>query len=435
MFFRRLAVVAGVAGLLAAAPATGQDLICCQLLVPFNGKWIGASRTCSESLAKASKEQLAQACKALEKSGAMCEEAKPYCSYCDQAKLDGLRGRMRGLAEAGRAHQTSENESRLKRYAARDELWGKGEGLKFEGGSISAFGEASLHSLILATGGGGGTGKAYTQVRSKFSEVKGWAETGWNLGSDPGSVEKWGELGEKLIGMQADAVLSNRSEEALRGAREHFQKTGNYAGAQNVYRQKWGNYGALKNFKGSVDKFTGALGTLQSLYETGDKLANDLQDWIDAARDQNAAVRDGEKVVAEMARVQAQIDALQAACSGKPAAALSTPEAAGAGATKPPAAGVDGQRLKQAREALAALQAFQRQLKRADARLGAQLIAPFSPWFAGRWREAEPRALLVELVKSSRQGVAQFDKTLAELESRVAQVRARLLAIPPDRGQ
>jgi len=89
--------------------------------------------------------------------------------------------------------------------------------------------------------------------------------------------------------------------------------------------------------------------------------------------------------------------------------------------------------LKQAREALSALQAFQRSLRAADGRLGAQLVAPFSPWFAGRWREAEPRALLVELVKGSRQGIAQFDKTLADLETRVVPLRARLLAIPPDR--
>lgn len=435
MFFRRLAVGVALAGLLAAAPAAGQDIICCKLLVPMKGDWIGAKRECNKSLAEATKEQLAQACKALEKLGEVCKEAQPHCPLCDEAKLKGLRGRMGGLGEADRAHQKSENESRLKRYAARDELWGKGEGLKFEGGSISAFGEASLHSLMLATGGGGRTGKAYSQVRGKFNEVKGWAETGWNLGSDPGSVEKWGALGENLLGMQADAVLSNRSEEALRGAREHFQKTGNSAGAQNVYRQKWGNYGGLKNFKGNVEKFTGALGTLQSLYETGDKLANDLQDWIDASRDQAVAERDREKLQAEMDRVQKQIDALAAACGEKPAAALPDPDAASAGATKPPAAHEDALRLKQAREALAGLQAFQRVLQRADGRLGAQIIAPFSPWFAGRWREAEPRELLVELVKGSRQGIAQFDKTLGDLEARVAQVRARLLAIPPDRGQ
>lgn len=438
MSLRVLAACAGMAGVLAAAPAAGQDVICCKLLVPFHGNWIGAKRQCAAMLEQATEEQRKQACEALEKANSVCDEVMPYCVVCDQAKLDGLRGRMRGLAEAGRAHQKSENESREKRYAARDKLWGKGEGLKFEGGSISAFGEATLDSLILATGGGGSVGKAYGQVRKKYGEVKDWAETGWNLGSDPGSVENWGALGEKLLGIQADAVLSGRSEEALRGAREHFQKTGNYAGAQNVYRQKWGGYGALKDFKDAgekVEKFAGALGKLQSLYETGDKLANDLQDWIDASRDQNAAERDREKLDAEIARVQKQIDALLAACGQKPAAALpDVLDSASAGASKADKQ-EQARRLQSARQALAALGVFQRTLRRADERLGAQIVAPFSPWFAGRWREAEPRALLVELVKASRQGLEQFDRTLGDLESRGAQARERLLAIPPDRGQ
>jgi hypothetical protein len=56
-------------------------------------------------------------------------------------------------------------------------------------------------------------------------------------------------------------------------------------------------------------------------------------------------------------------------------------------------------------------------LRALDSRVGALVIEPFSPWLAGTWRDAEPRALLVELVKASRGDLRQFDVLLGKLES------------------
>lgn len=419
MFFRLLAV--GAAGLLAAAPATGQDLLCCGMMIPFKGSWIGMSPQCSRELAKASEEQVAQACQVLNKLDEVCEDAKAWCAICDQALLDRLRGRMGGLNEARAAHQKSAYDSQQKRNGARDRLWGKGEGLKFEGGSISAFGQASLDSLVLASGGGGRTGKAYSDVRKKYRDARDWAEKAWTLGSDPGAVENWGALGEKLLGEQADATFEKRSAEAVRAATEHLQKTGSLAGAQGVYRQTWGGYGRLQNFQKTADKLTGALDKLRKLYETGDKAANDLQDWIDAYRDNEGAKRDMDKVQSEVDRTQAEIDRIMAACAASGASGGASAEAG-------------AQRLQRAQQALAALRAFQKALGEADARLGAQVLAPFSPWLTGTWRAADPR-LLAALAKAARPDLERFDRTLADLEKRAALARSRLLAIPPDLGK
>ena len=153
MLFR--VVVACVAMLSLATPAAAQHVICCSLLVDVKGDWIGALRDCAAGLAKAPPDVLKKACEGL----ANCEAAADYCpAPCDQSKIDGLKGRMKGLAAAAEAHRKGARDAEHKRHEARDKLWGKGEGLKFEGGSIADFGKAGLDSLLLATGGGGGVG-------------------------------------------------------------------------------------------------------------------------------------------------------------------------------------------------------------------------------------------------------------------------------------
>jgi hypothetical protein len=245
-----------------AGPARAQHVICCMLLIDVKGNWIGASRDCAGGLAMAPPDVLKKACEQL----AGCEAAADVCPVpCDQAKIDGLKGRMKGLAAAAEAHRKGGDDAERKRHEARDKLWGKGEGLKFEGGSIADFGKAGLDSLLLATGGGGGVGKAYSEVMSKYKDVKDWTQRGWTLGSNPTDLEAWTDFGGDLLEMHAEDILRRRSTEALRAAREHFNKTGNYVAAQNVYRQKWGNYGALKDFKGASEKFTKFTGALDKL--------------------------------------------------------------------------------------------------------------------------------------------------------------------------
>jgi hypothetical protein len=406
-------------------------------------------------LAKASPEVLAQACKSL----VGCEAAADYCTICDQERIDRLKGRMSGLNEASKAHQKGWREAQAKRGDARDRLWGKGEGLKFEGGSIADFGKAGLDSVLLASGGGGGVGKAYSSVTGNYRKVRDWTEKGWALGSDPGNVETWTGFGKDMLEMQADDIFRRRSTEALRSAREHFNKTGNYVGAQNVYREKWGNYGRLKDFKGKADSFADALNKLKNLYDKTDKVANDLQDWIDAYRDDKAAEREKNKIDDEMARIQKELDRLNAACgiapgSGPGAAAaqprpqplfLEGPPSAAAASpsepqvltvAKPPAAAKPAAdvTLERAQAALRQVRTLQKSLRALDQGLGKQLAAPLSPWFAGVNRDAEP-LLLLELVKASRTSFSQFEVTLNELSRAGTDAWSSLQAIPRDQGR
>ena len=281
-----------------------------------------------------------------------------------------------------------------------------------------------------------------------------------DLGSDPGNVDAWTGLGKDLLEMQADDILRRRSTEALRSAREHAQKTGNYVGAQNVYRQKWGNYGALKDFKGASEKFTkfaGAIDKLAKLYEKTDKLANDLQAWIDGYRDQQIGSEAEAKAQAELGKVQKQIDALLAACKSSGNAATSGPQLAGApGAGAPqflegPGAGAapatpgaltltvaspeatGKATLNAARPALARVRLLQQSLRALDRDLGKQIVAPLSPWLAGVTAEAPP-ALLLALVKGSRESFAAFEATLNRLEDATERAWQAAQAIPPDEG-
>jgi hypothetical protein len=453
MYIARL-VLAGVALLLSAAPAAAQHVICCNLLIDVKGDWIGASRECAAELAKAPPDVLKKACEEL----ANCEVAADICpAPCDPAKINGLKGRMKGLAEAAEAHRKGGDQAERKRHEARDKLWGKGEGLKFEGGSIAEFGKAGLDSLLLATGGGGSVGKAYSNVMKHYKDAREWSERGWTLGSDPGNVEAWTELGKSLLEMQADDIFRRRSTEALRAAREHFQKTGNYIGAQNVYRQRWGNYGKLRDFKGGAEKFAGALNKLAKLYEKTDKLANDLQSWIDAFRDQKIG-RDAEaKAQAEMDKVQKQLDRLLQACGIKPgegyppraaAARAAAPapqflEGAPSAAAAPPAPAaltvaspeaLGEATLQAAQAALREARALRQSLRALDGSLGKQVVAPLSPWFAGVAPEGPPE-LLLALVKESRASLNGFEGVLNTLASATERAWRAAQAIPPDTGR
>src|SRR6185503_8405770 len=170
-------LAASIAGaLFIPVPAAAQGVICCNQLIDVKGSWVGAGRRCNmEGL---NTGQRLMVCEALKDR--MCPDVEKYCGDpC--AMIEKLRGRMRGLNEAIKAHEKSRAESEQKRHAARDELWGKGEGLKFEGGSIAGFGEAMLDSLMLAGGSGTQVGKAVGRARSAYSDLSGWSKTAWGL--------------------------------------------------------------------------------------------------------------------------------------------------------------------------------------------------------------------------------------------------------------
>jgi len=459
-------LAACVAMLLFAVPARAQHVICCMLLIDVKGDWVGASRDCAGGLAMAPPDVLKKACEAL----ANCEAAAEVCpAVCDQDKIDALRGRMRGLNEAIKAHEKGRRQSELERHGARDKLWGKGEGLRFEAGSIAKFGKAGLDSVLLATGGGGRAGAAYSKAMKSYKDVNEWVDRGVKIGTDPASVEGWADLGQELLNMQAGEVLRTRGTTAARAAREHYQRTGNSYGAQRVWRDTMKGYGRLDNFKGAADKaldkvgkFTSALDTLAKLYEAADTLANDGQGWMDAYRDQKSAERDIAKAEAEREGLQKQLSRLLAACGIKPGEGLPprgpgsrTPAASAAAApvflegppsgaaAAPPQPGAltmaspeaMGQATLEAMQAaMKEVRALQQSLRAMDRRLGEQLVAPLGPWFAGVYREMPPPVLLA-LVKESRASISAFEATLNALSDATERAWRAARAIPPDEGR
>ncbi|HEX7052572.1 MAG TPA: hypothetical protein VF211_01405 [Burkholderiales bacterium] len=416
-------VAAGLAGWLAAAPAAGQGALCCNLLVDVGGDWKGALRSCEVALQKADPQALAKACTLLED----CPEAQAGCFGCDQERIARLKGRIRGLGEAGKAHHKSLNAAREKRIAARDVLWGKGQGLYFEGGAIADFGKATLGVLAIGN-------KPLGNVLNQFDEMAGWAQTAWNVGAKPDEVNSWVKAGEKLLGEEADDILKRRTHEAWVAARARYWKTGNYVSGANVYKQKIGNYGGLKQFKKGGLRFADALKSLAEMWEKTDALADGLQDWIDAYRDHKAADKDIAKVEAEIDRLTKLKQALEAACGTAPQSRLRLPAARlHLVATAPESEEKrEAKRLQLAQSALLRVKAVHRVFERLDRNVGKQIIAPLSPWLAGVSHELEPRAMLVELVKGSRADFNSFRSALGHLEAEVTQAYQSVQALPRD---
>lgn len=367
---------------------------------------------------------------------------------CDNERIDRLKGRIRGLKEAAVAHRKDFNQKTKDRADARDRLWGKGEGIKFEGGSIAEFGKSVRDSLMVA-GGGSGVGK----IVKKAENVQDWIETGSAIVSDPTSLDAWSEYGEKVLGEKADEVIKQRTTEALRAAREHFARTGNYAGAQNVYKQKWGSYGDLKKFQEAgekVTKFLDALTALAELAKNTDTVTTDLSDWVSARKDGDNLQKELDKIDDEIQRVTDEIARLRAACEKGSGSShrLQYALLGGAGmtrtdipsspfvrtATAKPAAAQGDIALKRAEQALRGLADLKRKIQIVDRRLGADIVGPFSPWFGGVWKEAQPRALLFYIAKDARVSLKKFRSQVTAMTPIAAEAKASLESIPPDTG-
>lgn len=440
------------------SPAVAQHVICCSLLIDVKGDWIGASRECAARLAMAPPDVLKKACEEL----ANCEAAAEVCpAACDQAKIDALRGRMRGLNEAIRAHEKSFKDAQDKRAEARDKLWGKGEGLRFEAGSIADFGKAALDTTLIATGGGGRAGQAYSKAMKGYKEMREWVDRGVNVGTDPASVEAWGDLGQEFLKMQAGDVLRTRGTRAARAAREHFAAHGNNAAAGRVWSDTMRGYGRLADFKGAADKvgkFTGVVSTLANFYDKTSTVFGDGQSWGDAYRDQKIAEKAIAKAEAEREALQKQLSRLLEACGIKPGEGL-PPSGPGSRAgvasaaapvflEGPPAAAAPAApaaltvaspqamgeaRYKAMQAALKEVRVLGQQLRDMDRRLGAQIVTPLGPWFADVRRELPPQVLLA-VVTQSRASMDGFEATLGELEQATARAWRALEAISPDDG-
>lgn len=436
-------------GYVAPPPSVGTKVICA-------GHCPGGKVAMKDALAglppEASKGLQQQLDKHEENAAAGKGKSLAGCE-CDKEKIEGLKGRIRGLREAADAHRKDFNQKTSERAEARDRLWGKGEGLRFESGSIAEFGKSVRDSLMIA-GGDTGVGK----IVKKAETAQGWVETAVSIGSSPASLEAWAEYGEKVLGMKAEELFKQRSAEAMRAAREHFARTGNYAGAQRIYTEKWGSYGQLKDFQKAgenVTTFLDALSTLAELAKNTDAVTKDLSDWTGAYKEANALQKELDKIDRDMQRVLDEIARLQADCGNEARGAQAlvfarfngaAGEYAGAIATDatvddahflkvaqqtaaPDQAKVAIQRAEQALRKLAQLRA---KIQDVDRRLGADIVAPLSPWFGNAWREAQPRDLLVNLAKSARPGLRRFGDAVKAMTPVGVQADSDLRSIPPD---
>lgn len=455
-----LALLAG------AAPQAGaQDMLCCDVYIHKAGKWRGLEKQCRASVLKEmSAAKIKDVCEQMDEAGKECPEIDKLCP-CDQDKIKRLEGRIRGLTEADQAHQQALKKATGERSNARDELWGKGEGLKFEGGSIAAFGESLVENLMAAGGGATAVGKAV----QKTQDVIGWVETGKSIVDDPGSLDAWSDYGQKVIGKKADELLKQRTTEAFRAARENFQKTKNVYSANAEYTKKMGNYGGLKKFKeygGKVTDFLGAVDGLRNLWNATDKLANDAQAWTDAFRDATGLEAEIEKLTADLLATEARLKRARAACSnkekvswlrlaayegGKPSSMQDAPVAGHLGSEPGNAEGIgvllaqagkaneakakaarNAKILAQAQRAQALLARVKERFAALDYRFGPAIVAPLSPWLAGTTSQAEPRQMLPLLAAEAAGGLNRFRTELNALTSYATQAKTALEAIPPD---
>lgn len=371
---------------------------------------------------------------------------------CDTEKMERLKGRIRGLREAADAHRKDFNSKTAARAEARDKLWGKGEGLRFESGSIAEFGKSMRDSLMIA-GGGSGVGKIVKQADA----AQGWVETAVSIGSSPASLDAWADYGEKVLGMKAEELFKQRAAEAMRAAREHAARTGNYVGAQRVYKEKWGSYGQLKDFQKageSVTTFLDGLATLADLAKKTDAVTKDLSDWTRAYKDANALQKELDKIDQDMQRTIDELARLRADCENKAQAShrmvarLSGAASGSIGviatdvarddlyflkaAQQTPAANEGKIAIQRAEQALRKLAQLKARIQAVDRRLGADIVAPLSPWFGNAWRDAQPRDFLVGLAKSARPGLRLFGEAVKAMTPVAEQANSALRSIPPD---
>ncbi len=70
-------------------PCRAQGIICCNLLLSFEGSWIGASRKCEEHLAQAPRDKRMKTCQQLREQGALCSAVEKLCRACSGRDGDG----------------------------------------------------------------------------------------------------------------------------------------------------------------------------------------------------------------------------------------------------------------------------------------------------------------------------------------------------------
>lgn len=368
---------------------------------------------------------------------------------CDKKKLDALLGRLRALREAAAIHRRDFNELTRQRDEARDELWGKGEGLSFDSGSIVDFGKAG--TAILASFGGVGA-------------TINWINNGVSIATAPKSTEEWGGAGLDLLDSELFKSLEwIRSSERANAAASLIYRNRNYPAMREVYRRE---FSAMPKSTLSVEgvqttaRFLAAVQAVYDLAKATDAITEDLSDYLVANKEAMGLQKELDKIDGDIDRTLKEIARLRKSCPGvapgsassagdssRPLALTSTPQPAGLArreaaivAVSLPvssvlAAAAGPQGAAEARKlefVLKDLTRLRQEITRVQKRFEERIFDPLSPWLIGTWKKVKP-AMLVELARMARPDVIAFSKDLERLLKRIEGIRQDLGAARPYR--
>lgn len=74
---------------LAPQPCNAQQLICCNIMLKFEGKWIGVNKRCQDEIKNASRDKRMRMCRELRKAGKLCPAVEQVCKACSGNDGDG----------------------------------------------------------------------------------------------------------------------------------------------------------------------------------------------------------------------------------------------------------------------------------------------------------------------------------------------------------
>ncbi|HUK13661.1 MAG TPA: hypothetical protein VLW17_10220 [Thermoanaerobaculaceae bacterium] len=308
-------------------------------------------------------------------------EEKKDC--CEELAL--ARGKMRGLADAARAHEKDYEQSEARRQKLRDEIWGAG-------GSLFKFSNALL-------------GVATKGVEGAWGKILGLAAAVISNEQDHTAFSNFGVAVE--IAANPNFFAQSAINHATAVAEQTLNETGDLAQAQRVYLEQLKE--ACESME-PVQERAEVLSIGAALIDFSSatrELADGLSEYAEAAEDTDRAKEDWDKTLEQMDEVQQEITALLACCPGGAAGA-------GGAAAVAPRAGVEAAsfvtsgrlRLAAARAAAPAadtpdkLRQLQAAVAKTGDRIARSLLPPLAPFASGRWRQANPK-LLVGLVKAA----------------------------------
>lgn len=401
--------------------------------------------TCREKNCPCTEEQL--------KRGMVTTEA----GCCNKPKLEGLRGRLRALKEAADLHRKDYVQSVNQRNEARDQLWGKGEGLSFDSGSIVDFGKASASVLASFEGVG---------------ETVNWINNGVSIATNISSSEEWAGAGLDFFDSELFKSMELiRSSERANALAWTIYRNRNYPGMREVYQKEFSNMpkGTL-SLEGvqTTAKFLGAVQALYDLANATEEVSADLSNWLLANKEATGLQKELNKIDTEIDTVLKQIAKLLEACAGvasgavpsssftplipsrqmarvadmrcssdefrERASLVSVNVRSNRDLTRVASASdsLNEQDVRRLEVALGNLKTLRRDIARIQKRFEDQLFPLFSPWLIGTSKQVAP-AMLVELARMAKSDVKAMSKVMELVIKQAESIHRDLEAIRPRR--